>query len=306
MRKLWNISGIWDVSQHPDKSVTFSSCRAHRALLRVKEWQSLGGTKVKVATNVRDLGTHLNFGDALIGSTINDRMVLATDIADKVARVTMPRVKKLRIIKGLILAKSLYGTEAAEPSCKRVDALTTAIVKAMGIRNERRSIALAYEANQEAGELDPRINMLVRKVTLLRRIIARRPDMQKIISGIIDEYNTLYANTPMATLPRNKLPCRGPVGLLVLHLRISGMTIDNELVISKNKVRVLNVIKVPWQEVKPRIIYIMRKNRHEVTKTQRSELAEAGSFGHDILDRAMKIDRRGQVYTDIATHAGEI
>ena len=199
----------------------------------------------------------------------------------------MPRIKKLRIIRGLIIAKSLYGTEAAEPSCKRIDALTTAIVKAMGIRNETRSLALAFEATQEAGDLDPRINMLVRKVILLRRIIARRPDMQVIISGIIDEYNTLYANSPMSTLPSNKLPCRGPVGLLVLHLRASGMCINNELVISRDKVRVLNVMRVPWQEVKPRIIYITRQNRHETTKLQRSELAEAGPFGHEILDRAM-------------------
>ena len=139
----------------------------------------------------RDLGTHVNLGMRQVGTTINDRIKAACSTAERVINQPMSNAKKQRILHGLTLAKALYGTEAAPPSCSAIAHLRSVMVDALGFRGHFTCAELAFQVSQVAGELDPVINIFVTRATLLRRMIARFPDVQRIARLAIRIYGDL-------------------------------------------------------------------------------------------------------------------
>ena len=83
--------------------------------------------------------------------------------------------KKSIIVQMLILAKALYGTEAAPARADKVAHLNSTIVKAMGYRSKFICTALAHDQLHIDNDLDPRVNMAVRKCVVLRRYISKSP-----------------------------------------------------------------------------------------------------------------------------------
>ena len=177
----------------------------------------MGGAVAKVVTTVRDLGTQLNVGKRNLGTTINSRFEAGANMAEKLKRLPFPRPKKMLIVKMLILAKALYGTEAAPASQDRINHLNSTIIKATGYKSKFICTALAHDGMLVDDDLDPRLNMIVRKCTLMRRIVAKEEDKLKDIQRIISLYSARNTCTPA---PDNKqcIEATGPVGFN--HLRL--------------------------------------------------------------------------------------
>ena len=92
----------------------------------------------------------------------------------KLCRLPLTRAKKAHIIRTNVLTAALYGNEVAEPSKKAMQALRAAIVNAIGPRSVRRSRALTFETCSGKGkDLDPEVQKVVRKISLVRRTIAK-------------------------------------------------------------------------------------------------------------------------------------
>ena len=97
----------------------------------------------------------------------------ATEMVMKVGRIRCSRKMKTKVIRGNALAKGLYVCEVAKCGKKQMSAFKAAIVDAIWPRSVRRSATVVLEAGSEGADLDPEINALVRKVMLLRRVIAK-------------------------------------------------------------------------------------------------------------------------------------
>ena len=63
---------------------------------------------------------------------------------------------------------------------------------------------LAYQVASEAGDLDPVVNILVRRMTLLRRALARLIDMQPKIGQILEIYSSINTPGPFEAMHNGK------------------------------------------------------------------------------------------------------
>ncbi len=127
------------------KSYTFSTVRQTRRKLRQHLWRGVNAT-IKVVSNVRDLGSHLNVASGMFGTTINGRINEAIETIKRIAHTPYDYAKKAMLIRTNAHAKASYGVEAAPacdahmahctsavagaiaPSCKQAsNAITTAV-----------------------------------------------------------------------------------------------------------------------------------------------------------------------------------
>ena len=116
----------------PDKSTAFSTNRTTRKKLRLHKWTALNNKTVDVITNGRDLGSHLNTGDRLTGTTIVARIKDTIKTATRLARTDFTHEKKAMAVEAVLSAKALYATEAAPASQDWIRKLSTAITRAVG------------------------------------------------------------------------------------------------------------------------------------------------------------------------------
>ena len=91
-----------------DKTVAFSTNRLTRDRIGKVQWRSLEGGTIKTTTSVRDLGTHMNTGSKMYGTTISKRLDQAASIADRLRYKPCTHRKKGLIITMLVLAKALW------------------------------------------------------------------------------------------------------------------------------------------------------------------------------------------------------
>ena len=81
--------------------------------MREHTWRRLG-EKVKVVSDVRDLGAHLNLAEnRRIATTLTGRMRKTASVADKLKYRKAPYTKKAQIVRGKLLTKALYGCALA-------------------------------------------------------------------------------------------------------------------------------------------------------------------------------------------------
>ena len=175
----------------PDKSSILASNRFIRKQLRRHTWRSLNGLALPVLTHARDLGTHINFGQSLVGKTINDRIKQAMAVCAKISGLQVTRKRKASIVRSIVLAKAMYGIEAAPPCDALLTKLGSRILKCVGFRNKVKCNALAFDLVQEAGDLDPRLHVMVNRVVMIRRMVARSAGVLHKIRNILQAYDDL-------------------------------------------------------------------------------------------------------------------
>ena len=84
----------------------------------------------------------------------------------------MSLTKKQRIIRGLTLAKALYGAEASGVRDTDLNQLRTHVANAIGSSSRRRSVDITFETDP-AVDIDPWGKLLLRRVLLLRCSVTR-------------------------------------------------------------------------------------------------------------------------------------
>ncbi len=232
----------------PRKCLITSTSQQARANLRKHSWGK-DDVNIPVVNHFRDLGAHICFDGANAAPTLTKRLENATDAVNRLARLPITKARKAHIIRTNILPAALYGSEVAEGSKKAMQALRASIANAIGPRSVRRSPAMTFESCSGKGkDLDPMVQRLVRKVTLLRRTIAKHEEVGGKVKTILQK----YAKRRMAGTCNDgknhdvKVQPLGPVGMLIQELDTNGAEIDESLNIKQENEVDFNVIVTPW------------------------------------------------------------
>ena len=125
-----NLLSAMGAKPSPSKSNIFSEDPMTRKRLKRRIWGA-NREAIPVATNARDLGSHLSVGKRRHTTTMAKRLA---SIAHPIARLSsMPLDKDLRVklVKGKILPASLYGVEATPISMKALSRLRSRIAEAL-------------------------------------------------------------------------------------------------------------------------------------------------------------------------------
>ena len=104
--------------------------------------------------------------------------------------------------------------------------MRTAIADTVGPNSARRCLAMVFTYNNQKADLDPNIQQVVRKVTLLRRITATYPKLTTTAKAAICAYTQQgNAGTTLTADQPNQLQL-GPIGHLLTSLHHIGIQLD--------------------------------------------------------------------------------
>ena len=123
-------------------------------------------------------GAHISLDHTNTNTTMASRLQRATQWVKRLRGLPITHAQKLATIRTMILPAALYGAEVGQCPKADLQALETAIANTIGPNSTRRSVPLIMEMCSTSGEIDPRVHLLTRKVTLLLRILAKFPPHQ--------------------------------------------------------------------------------------------------------------------------------
>ena len=216
----------------PTKSTTFSTNRKTRQRLRDHNWER-SGQKIKVVVHARDLGSHLTTAVTMCAPTLTNRMVEAAQLINRIARTNLTTTMRAHVIRMAGIAKGLYGVECSAENGQALQKLRVAIANAIAPKSSLRSLDLTFATANLGRDLDPLIILMVRRVSMLRRMLAKHDHLQTMVQQTWENYRknghqgtfcdpkVMAGKSPMPGFGkgnRNKWKCatepRGPIGLV--------------------------------------------------------------------------------------------
>ena len=97
----------------------------------------------------------------------------------KIGRLPITFKSKAHSVRTKALAKALYGCEASLLHPADQMALTTAIKQAISKTSTHTSADLTFVTSSHGCDIDPETVVLTRRVTMLRRMLAKRPRLRR-------------------------------------------------------------------------------------------------------------------------------
>ena len=82
----------------PAKSYAFSSSATAREWLRTHKWKAINAT-IETIIHCRDLGSHINTGNKMMGATLTARMQQAKQVATRIGTLPIDTAKKVNAIR---------------------------------------------------------------------------------------------------------------------------------------------------------------------------------------------------------------
>ena len=108
-----------------------------------------------------------------------------------------------------------------------------------------------FEANDEGKDVDPTVQTLVRKVSLMRMIIDKFQEKEQLYVSNIKYYQTYYQkginNNREPNIPNINLREMGPIGLLAEELAANGCCLNENLEIIQTNEQPISITRTPWQ-----------------------------------------------------------
>ena len=246
---------------------------------------------IKVANHFRDLGAHMSMDKTNTNLTLTQRLRRATQWVRRLRSLPITHEQKIQTIRTMILPAACYGSEVGHCSQVELKALRTAIVEAIGPKSARRSVPLIMELVGAQGDIDPAVHMLVRKVSLLLRIIAKFPSTKIKVRSLLCAYATQHRKGTPGWLGlegedehRHNV---GPISHLLVDLHQVGATLNSELVLQQVNEVDLPLTTTPWQHIQPLIAAIGQRTRYHRAHTQREHTQSTPAIDHQTLHRAM-------------------
>ena len=206
-------------------------------------WRQLS-KPLAVVNDARDISTHINFSNKMVGTTINKRALEAIITAKRVQWLPVSKQKKTRIIRTAVLPKALYGCEAAPMSEAIMRKLQIAIAKCIGSPAARASNALTFTFCSFGDDLDPEAQQFVRRSVMLRRMCAKHGGTREQAETVRAQYaqqkyvgayqedqglSLLLPSPPPGEPVRAKWkpqsPPKGPIGLLMCSTHLCAAAI---------------------------------------------------------------------------------
>ena len=188
-----------------------------------------------------------------------------------------------------MLPAALYGTETARCNINEMQALRTAITDVIGPRSARRCIAMVYETCSGGTDLDPQVQQLVRKVALLKRMMAKFPSICIKVKSAIYVYKREGKKGAGITFgcALDAQPHLGPIGHLLTQLDQVGANLTSDFDIIQEQETDINVVATPWQTIKKQVEYLARRSRTRQASADRTYLGGIQELDHAALRDAM-------------------
>ena len=289
----------------PSKSTVFSTVRTTRAKLRTHVWEPIGST-VLFVLHARDLGSHICTATRMVSPTLTARLRAAVDIVRRISRTSFSREMKAHLIRMAGLAKGLYGIESSQCCETDMQILRGAIANAIGPKSRARSIDLTFATANLGKDLDPMVEMVIRRGKMLRRMAIKHPEVQCLLAEIWHWYQQdghpgtlvgtadLAAKTPIPIFGKSgrakwkpkSLP-RGPVGLLLVSLHQVGASLDASMVVHHHNEPCLSILDVPWQHLGPLLSDMCTRARYSSTTAARTVLKGALELDSELYNQAI-------------------
>ena len=141
--------------------------------MRAERWPALG-CNVKVVLNVRDLGGHLSVAARATGATLTMRLQRGAKVTRSFRWLPTPYSEKAQMVRGKAMPLALYGCEAVPCAECALNGFRTAILDTISPASTLRSPALAFSVASVGPDLDPVIQVFVRRAVMLRRMCCKR------------------------------------------------------------------------------------------------------------------------------------
>ena len=245
-----------------------------------------------MVNHFRDLGAHICFDHTNTNTTLAQRLHRATIWVRRLRCIPTTHQQKVHTIRTLILPAALYGSEVGHCPQAELKALQTAIVETIGPKSARRSMALVMELCSAGGDLDPQVCMLVRKVTLLLRILAKYPSTVIKARSLLCAYTTQHRRGTTAWLGLTGEDSHthnfGPISHLLEALHQAGATISSDFVVQQAGETDLPLLSTPWQYIKPLISALAQRARYNHMHTTRAHTKHTPALDHQALHRAIQ------------------
>lgn len=175
------------------------------------------------------------------------------------------KIRKAQAIRTYAHTKALYGCETARPDEAALGKYTNRILDVMTYNGGIRSADLVFNIGSRGDDLDPNIEILVRRVAALRRLIAKDTELKSILDDTLsivtkNHYpGTYHSDCILADLQPTKrgssvdrgdhLPPNGPITHLLDSLHMCGAVLDtNYNILQANEVPI-DILRMPHQHL---------------------------------------------------------
>ena len=294
----------------PDKSALFSSTDVGRTVLRQHKWNAIGNRTIKTVLHFRDLGAHLCTTAVTNGATLTARLVKAVRTFTLAGYLPTDIHTKYTAIRTKGLPYALYGCETQPVAEAPMAKLRTATVDTLGPKSTRRAqhIVLATTA-QYGPDVDPHVEVAVRRAKLLHRTYYKQPHLQPAIHRLMRHYTSTSANgtltthTDLAALtpaPFPGVPNRsshtaittrltklGPTALFLQTMHEFATAVDEQLHIHQHQETPQHLLTMPCQNIAPFIRSIAARAR-TTTAADRTAINHLDEIDHYAIAQVHK------------------
>eukprot|EP00973_Karenia_brevis_P065978 9170356-Karenia_brevis.AAC.1 len=230
----------------PSKSKLFALAPKQRLWLNRFVWPSLG-TTISVVLQLRDLGSQMNPSNLVHTSLSRQRLGKALTTVHRISKLPHDRHRKALFVQSCGHSQAFYASEAAHVDEVFLEKYVSAVTSCVGTKNQMHSKALTFLLSKH-GDMaysHPLVHLFVRRLTMVRRILAKLPHLQELICSIYDEYrcrqfvgtrknsislNSLQPIPPFGETGRQNWKTSGqpfgPIGLLLQSTHNIAATLD--------------------------------------------------------------------------------
>ena len=298
------------------KSILFSNCKATRLALKKHTWRS--GEKIPVVKHARDLGAHISTDNRAYSQTLRARVHDATRMVLIIHRLPVTFKRKAAIIRTKAIPKALYGCEAALMHPAAQLSLTAAIKQAISPSSSQKATDLTFVTSSHGHDLDPETIIFVRRLTLLRRMTAKRPRLLAKVQSIYRDYaSNGYTGTDVQAVHQCSTSFApmlgqagrqawkphyspfGPIGIILMQLHEKAAAMDSNLCIHMQGEPFIDVLRCPFQELRPLATGLATRARTEASSGKRAVTytlfevdAAATQAAYSVLDESRANYRR--------------
>ena len=181
----------------PSKSYNFASTELGRKWLGETWWKKIQ-SNIKVVKDMRYLGGHLSTTKKMSRATIETRCEVGLLQLTKLRYASADSEDKVKAILTKVYAGIWYGIEGSDITETMMARISAAVIDVFRSKNDMHDADWFYTmtSNGTISELDPPIQVLVRRCLELRRAVCKRPKTKAKAQLIFDKY---IQNSPDAT-----------------------------------------------------------------------------------------------------------
>ena len=147
---------------------------------------------IPVVTSMRDLGATLAVGNAPSTKLSKQRLQHAGRTLHKVFALSHRRHDKIVIMRATCHSAALYGCEASHVDEASLAHYTAKVAHHLSPSGVNTSNSMIFTASDQQ-EDDPSVFIAIKRVTMLRRVVAKWPSLRARITGILQAYESQAA-----------------------------------------------------------------------------------------------------------------